>query len=98
MSWPATVTEPAVGGDRPHRWRSSVVLPQPDGPITTNTSPRRMPMSTPSSTVRSPYSVVNPTARTRSSEWRRPEGTAVSYTHLRAHETPEHLVCRLLLE
>src|SRR5678816_4347974 len=22
----------------------------------------------------------------------------VSYTHLRAHETPEHLVCRLLLE
>src|SRR5678816_1982997 len=25
------------------------------------------------------------------------EGT-VSYTHLRAHETPEHLVCRLLLE
>src|SRR5678815_5740593 len=29
--------------------------------------------------------------RTRSS-------TSVSYTHLRAHETPEHLVCRLLLE
>src|SRR5678816_1735068 len=27
------------------------------------------------------------------------QGTyAVSYTHLRAHETPEHLVCRLLLE
>src|SRR5674536_44179 len=25
-------------------------------------------------------------------------GAAVSYTHLRAHETPEHLVCRLLLE
>src|SRR5674536_111776 len=25
-------------------------------------------------------------------------GWAVSYTHLRAHETPEHLVCRLLLE
>src|SRR5678816_1744282 len=29
-------------------------------------------------------------------EEQRPE--AVSYTHLRAHETPEHLVCRLLLE
>ena len=29
---------------------------------------------------------------------RRRMGTAVSYTHLRAHETPEHLVCRLLLE
>src|SRR5678815_245507 len=26
--------------------------------------------------------------------WRK----TVSYTHLRAHETPEHLVCRLLLE
>src|SRR5678816_628166 len=25
------------------------------------------------------------------------EQGAVSYTHLRAHETPEHLVCRLLL-
>src|SRR5678816_4721664 len=25
-------------------------------------------------------------------------GMPVSYTHLRAHETPEHLVCRLLLE
>ena len=23
---------------------------------------------------------------------------AVSYTHLRAHETPEHIVCRFLLE
>src|SRR5678815_3415420 len=27
-----------------------------------------------------------------------PNPWAVSYTHLRAHETPEHLVCRLLLE
>eukprot|EP00658_Telonema_sp_P-2_P000383 TRINITY_DN10140_c0_g1_i1.p1 TRINITY_DN10140_c0_g1~~TRINITY_DN10140_c0_g1_i1.p1 ORF type:complete len:170 (+),score=64.66 TRINITY_DN10140_c0_g1_i1:163-672(+) len=26
------------------------------------------------------------------------EDISVSYTHLRAHETPEHLVCRLLLE
>src|SRR5674536_369402 len=29
---------------------------------------------------------------------RRTARTPVSYTHLRAHETPEHLVCRLLLE
>ena len=44
--------------------------------------------------------------RTAITEWLA-EGTAsgatggvisVSYTHLRAHETPEHLVCRLLLE
>src|SRR5678816_4795051 len=27
-----------------------------------------------------------------------PNAWTVSYTHLRAHETPEHLVCRLLLE
>ncbi len=27
-----------------------------------------------------------------------PDVRTVSYTHLRAHETPEHLVCRLLLE
>ena len=27
-----------------------------------------------------------------------PRSAPVSYTHLRAHETPEHLVCRLLLE
>src|SRR5678815_5441797 len=31
-------------------------------------------------------------------DWLRKPFTAVSYTHLRAHETPEHLVCRLLLE
>src|SRR5674536_388810 len=27
-----------------------------------------------------------------------PRSRPVSYTHLRAHETPEHLVCRLLLD
>eukprot|EP00658_Telonema_sp_P-2_P002174 TRINITY_DN10824_c0_g1_i2.p1 TRINITY_DN10824_c0_g1~~TRINITY_DN10824_c0_g1_i2.p1 ORF type:complete len:878 (-),score=188.96 TRINITY_DN10824_c0_g1_i2:123-2756(-) len=37
----------------------------------------------------SPY-----TATSRLSQLQQP----VSYTHLRAHETPEHLVCRLLLE
>ena len=35
---------------------------------------------------------MNPIAKVRA--WTGP----VSYTHLRAHETPEHLVCRLLLE
>src|SRR5674536_375850 len=35
-----------------------------------------------------------PRTRCRPSELRWP----VSYTHLRAHETPEHLVCRLLLD
>eukprot|EP00658_Telonema_sp_P-2_P014627 TRINITY_DN15563_c0_g1_i3.p1 TRINITY_DN15563_c0_g1~~TRINITY_DN15563_c0_g1_i3.p1 ORF type:complete len:650 (-),score=193.45 TRINITY_DN15563_c0_g1_i3:45-1994(-) len=32
------------------------------------------------------------------SPWFESRFKAVSYTHLRAHETPEHLVCRLLLE
>ena len=46
-------------------------------------------------TVPSPGGVVNPlvlfAAKLAGVE-------TVSYTHLRAHETPEHLVCRLLLE
>src|SRR5665811_2169335 len=33
-----------------------------------------------------------------SENWRRPTSEAVSYTHLRAHETVLDLVCRLLLE
>eukprot|EP00658_Telonema_sp_P-2_P021947 TRINITY_DN1875_c0_g1_i12.p1 TRINITY_DN1875_c0_g1~~TRINITY_DN1875_c0_g1_i12.p1 ORF type:complete len:548 (-),score=142.53 TRINITY_DN1875_c0_g1_i12:85-1728(-) len=41
-----------------------------------------------------------PDAAPRVMYWENIEGGhgAVSYTHLRAHETPEHLVCRLLLE
>src|SRR5674536_384220 len=39
--------------------------------------------------------VLSPTSL-RLVGWRSP--WTVSYTHLRAHETPEHLVCRLLLE
>src|SRR5678815_5163180 len=41
-------------------------------------------------------------SRGSSTTWRRmmpcESSAPVSYTHLRAHETPEHLVCRLLLE
>src|SRR5674536_375378 len=42
-----------------------------------------------------------PQCRTQPGRQRRQARTGpppVSYTHLRAHETPEHLVCRLLLE
>src|SRR5674536_384958 len=49
---------------------------------------------------RTPCSLPAGTRGTRATAW--PRGWApivpVSYTHLRAHETPEHLVCRLLLE
>src|SRR5678815_6049786 len=40
-----------------------------------------------------PWMTVAPAAFTSSLAF-----IPVSYTHLRAHETPEHLVCRLLLE
>eukprot|EP00658_Telonema_sp_P-2_P038756 TRINITY_DN27747_c0_g1_i2.p1 TRINITY_DN27747_c0_g1~~TRINITY_DN27747_c0_g1_i2.p1 ORF type:complete len:123 (+),score=27.24 TRINITY_DN27747_c0_g1_i2:287-655(+) len=55
------------------------------------------------STVRPEHKSWNPLGVTPK-EWEaRTEIAAVyrgpvSYTHLRAHETPEHLVCRLLLE
>src|SRR5678815_543194 len=38
------------------------------------------------------------TSQWKSLTWTQNGPTPVSYTHLRAHETPEHLVCRLLLE
>src|SRR5678816_492916 len=58
--------------------------------------PRRPP------TLRNAVSACSRSWRVWAAEiWQRtracPCGT-VSYTHLRAHETPEHLVCRLLLE
>eukprot|EP00658_Telonema_sp_P-2_P026991 TRINITY_DN20950_c0_g1_i1.p1 TRINITY_DN20950_c0_g1~~TRINITY_DN20950_c0_g1_i1.p1 ORF type:complete len:101 (+),score=17.64 TRINITY_DN20950_c0_g1_i1:98-400(+) len=60
------------------------------------------PIST-ASTFRGPLarrpSIVEPLGITTPSCWLSCSPTAsVSYTHLRAHETPEHLVCRLLLE
>eukprot|EP00658_Telonema_sp_P-2_P067169 TRINITY_DN56105_c0_g1_i1.p1 TRINITY_DN56105_c0_g1~~TRINITY_DN56105_c0_g1_i1.p1 ORF type:complete len:137 (-),score=53.58 TRINITY_DN56105_c0_g1_i1:105-515(-) len=47
--------------------------------------------------------LIDPAAGTRGEGKKRKkkkkqEVKPVSYTHLRAHETPEHLVCRLLLE
>eukprot|EP00658_Telonema_sp_P-2_P039253 TRINITY_DN28082_c0_g1_i1.p1 TRINITY_DN28082_c0_g1~~TRINITY_DN28082_c0_g1_i1.p1 ORF type:complete len:130 (-),score=30.80 TRINITY_DN28082_c0_g1_i1:78-467(-) len=41
---------------------------------------------------------LTPTGIRYDREWIVVRRRAVSYTHLRAHETPEHLVCRLLLE
>eukprot|EP00658_Telonema_sp_P-2_P044347 TRINITY_DN3220_c0_g1_i10.p1 TRINITY_DN3220_c0_g1~~TRINITY_DN3220_c0_g1_i10.p1 ORF type:complete len:140 (+),score=13.83 TRINITY_DN3220_c0_g1_i10:392-811(+) len=43
-------------------------------------------------------SVVKFHRRTSSGHKKKSSTEPVSYTHLRAHETPEHLVCRLLLE
>ena len=40
MSWPSMITWPAVGISKPASMRSSVVLPQPDGPSSAKNSPR----------------------------------------------------------
>eukprot|EP00658_Telonema_sp_P-2_P080301 TRINITY_DN7965_c0_g1_i6.p1 TRINITY_DN7965_c0_g1~~TRINITY_DN7965_c0_g1_i6.p1 ORF type:complete len:806 (-),score=162.01 TRINITY_DN7965_c0_g1_i6:43-2460(-) len=50
--------------------------------------------SSPTSSSSPPKSSYTPEAATK----RLKAAFPVSYTHLRAHETPEHLVCRLLLE
>ena len=47
---------------------------------------------------KSPKSVNHGDVYFMVSSWKSGSAKAVSYTHLRAHETPEHLVCRLLLE
>src|SRR5678815_3637314 len=65
------------------------------GPLEARLPPDDHPTQTPSHTE------VEMLGRTGRAEWRRQLSAhveAVSYTHLRAHETPEHLVCRLLLE
>ncbi len=40
--WPSISSSPAVGSSKPASMRSSVVLPQPEGPSSEKNSPRRM--------------------------------------------------------
>ena len=56
MSSPLTITDPASMSSRPDRQFNSVVLPEPDGPITATNSPRSTTRSTPrnASTVSAP--------------------------------------------
>ena len=54
MSTPSNMTSPAVGCSRRFSERSSVDLPEPDGPITTTTSPLYMSRLTPSSAFTAP--------------------------------------------
>ena len=53
-STPANATEPSVGTSSPASRPSSVVLPLPEGPRITTTSPSATCRSTPESTVSSP--------------------------------------------
>ena len=47
MSTPSNVIVPEVGISSRFRQRKNVDLPEPDGPITTTTSPRRTSVLTP---------------------------------------------------
>src|SRR5215475_2139121 len=53
-TWPPMRISPLVGGSSPAIMRSSVVLPQPDGPRRTRNSPSRVTRSTPSTARTSP--------------------------------------------
>ena len=62
-SSPSMKTRPLAGRCRPIMWRSSVVLPQPDPPTMTNTSPRRTSHETSLRMTRSPYLAVRRSTR-----------------------------------
>src|SRR5674536_80982 len=66
-------------------------LPDPRSPLVRCTTP--WPASVHCSVI-----WTTPGSRRSGSTSRAGSSWPVSYTHLRAHETPEHLVCRLLLE
>ena len=57
---PAMTTVPSVGSSNPAIRRSSVVLPQPDGPSREKNSPSRMVASTPLSAVTEPKALLTP--------------------------------------
>ena len=55
MSTPSKMMEPLVGSSSRFRLRRKVDLPEPEGPMTTTTSPRRMPADTPSRALMAPW-------------------------------------------
>ena len=54
IGWPSTEIEPLVGLSKPAIMRSSVVLPQPDGPSSEKNSPSRMVSEASSSALNAP--------------------------------------------
>ncbi len=76
MSCPSIRMVPAVGSSKPAMQRSSVVLPQPDGPSSEKNSPSRISAETPSSAVTSPnrFSTVQSSIRARGSLTASPPG------------------------
>src|SRR6186713_1424582 len=57
-SWPASSTRPASGASKPASRRSSVVLPQPDGPSSAKNSRSWISSVTPSTAAKSPKRLV----------------------------------------
>src|SRR5262249_9448385 len=62
-TWSPNQMSPASGWANPARSRSSVVLPQPDGPSSVNSSPSSTARSTPSTAGTAPYRFVTPATR-----------------------------------
>src|SRR5690242_2029817 len=65
MSLPPSRISPAVGTTKPAIMRSVVVLPHPDGPSSTTSSPCAMSRSTPATAWNSPYALVRPVSCSR---------------------------------
>src|SRR5215831_19345112 len=65
MSFPPSRISPAVGSTKPAIMRSVVVLPQPEGPSSTTSSPCRMSRSTSATACTSPYVLVRPLSCSR---------------------------------
>src|SRR5215472_9590068 len=63
------VISPVSGARKPATRLSSVVLPQPDGPSSVISSPRRTDRLTASSAVTSPKRLVTPSSATATSDW-----------------------------
>ncbi len=76
MSAPLIRRVPSVGSSNPPIMRSSVVLPQPEGPSSEKNSPRRMSRETASTAATSPKRLVRPRISTLYSDGMGSDGGA----------------------
>src|SRR5258708_783420 len=99
ISPPSNRMRPAVGRITPVTQLKNVLLPAPLGPITARISSRRRSKLIALSAVRPPKRMVRPSVRKRDAAGAAPlSGTARSEEHTSELQSPDHLVCRLLLE
>src|SRR6516164_11322084 len=78
IRWPSTAISPLSGIKKPATRLSSVVLPQPDGPSSVISSPRRTSSETSSSAVSLPKRLVTPSSTTAISPFARVAGVAAA--------------------